>query len=59
MVLLITYYLIIGLVISFGIEHVIRWTGQDVTFLERIWMITLWPVMTIVFIYNFVKGLLG
>ena len=59
MVLLITYYLLIGLVISFGIEHVIRWTEQDVTFSERIWMITLWPFMAIVFIYNFFKGLLG
>jgi hypothetical protein len=59
MVLLITYYLLIGLVVSFGIEHVIRWTNQDVNFWERALMITLWPIMTIIFIYNFLKGLMG
>jgi len=56
MVLLTTYYLIIGLIVAFILEHIIRWTGNDVTFWERIWMISLWPIMTIVFVYNFVKG---
>ena len=59
MVLLVTQYLLVGLVIAFVLEHVIRWTDQDVSHIERFQMIVLWPIMTIVFIYNFLKGMFG
>lgn len=50
-------YLLIGTVTSFLIESTIRWTGQEVSGRERLSMICSWPVMVIVFIYNFLKGL--
>jgi len=59
MITLITYYLLIGLIVTFGIEHVIKWNGMDVTFGERLWSIVLWPIMIVVFVYNFIKGLLN
>jgi len=59
MILLITQYLLVGLIISFLLEHIIRWTEQDVSFLERVWMITLWPIMVLVFLFNFIKGIFG
>ena len=59
MILLIAQYLLVGTIVSFLLEHTIRSVQMDVTFGERLWMITLWPVMVVVFIYNFVKGFLG
>lgn len=59
MVLLITYYLLAGTIIGFGIEHVIKWSGQDLTGLERAQMIALWPITSLVFAFYFIKGLLG
>ena len=57
MIILIAQYLLVGVVISLLIELVIRWTGQEVTHLERFQMIVGWPIMTIIFIYNFFKGM--
>ena len=59
MILLIAQYLLVGTIVSFLLEHTIRSAQMDVTFGERLWMITLWPVMVVVFVYNFIKGLLG
>jgi len=56
--ILIAEYLLIGLAVAFLLEHVIRWTGNDVTGGERYSMIVLWPIMTIVFIFYFIKGIL-
>ena len=56
MILLITQYLLVGTIVSFLIEHVIRWAQMDVTFGERLWMITLWPIMVVIFIVNYIKG---
>ena len=59
MILLIAQYLLVGTIVSFLLEHTIRSVQMDVTFGERLWMITLWPVMVVVFIYNFIKGFLN
>ena len=53
MIILVAQYLLVGVIISLLIELVIRWTGQEVTHLERFQMIVGWPIMTIIFIYNF------
>jgi len=57
--ILIIQYLLAGLIISFLLEHVIRGVGHNVSHGERISMIILWPIMVVVFIYNFIKGFLG
>ena len=59
MVTLIAYYLLAGTIIGYGIEHVVRWSGQDVTGFERAQMIILWPIMSLVFAVYFIKGLLN
>lgn len=59
MILLIAQYLLVGTIVSFLLENTIRSAQMDVTFGERLWMITLWPVMVVVFIYNFFKGFFG
>jgi hypothetical protein len=57
MVTLIAQYLLIGVAVGFTLELVIRWSGQDVTYLERVQMIVGWPIMAIIFIHNFFKGM--
>ena len=52
-------YLLIGLVVSFLLESVIRWADQDVTNLERGMMIFAWPIMGAIFVIYFIKGLLN
>ena len=59
MIILVAQYLLAGVILALGLETVIRWTGQDVDHVERIMMIVAWPVMVFVFVYNFIKGLLG
>jgi hypothetical protein len=58
MILLTAQYLIAGLIVSFLLEHLIRLNDMDVTFGERISMIVFWPVMVLVFVWNFIKGFL-
>ena len=45
MIVLVAQYLLVGVVISLLIELIIRWTGQEVTHLERFQMIIGWPIM--------------
>ena len=59
MLVLSAKFLLIGLIVSFGLEHAIRWTGQSVSFSERLSMIVFWPIMAGVFIFNFVKSFLN
>jgi hypothetical protein len=59
MIILVAQYLLAGVVISLLIELVIRWCDQEITHLERFQMIIGWPVMAIIFIWNFIKGYLG
>jgi len=56
MITLIAQYMLAGLVIAFILETTIRWSDQEVSFMERIALITLWPIMLVVFIYNFIKA---
>ena len=59
MILLITQYLLVGVAVGFILELILRWTEQEVTPLERVTMITAWPLMAFVFVYNFIKGMFG
>ena len=59
MVSLIAQYLLVGVAIGFIIEVFIRLTDQEVSHAERFQMIVAWPIMAVVFIYNFFKGLFG
>ena len=59
MILLAVQYLLVGTILGFLIEHIIRWTGENVDHQERIWLIILWPIMLLVFIFNLLKGFLS
>jgi len=59
MILLTIYYLLAGTIIGCCIEQVVRWSGQNITGWERVQMITLWPIMSAVFMFYFIKGLRG
>ena len=50
------YYFLIGIFTSFILEKLIRESGEEVDWSERFWMITLWPIMDIIFIYHFIKA---
>ena len=52
-------YLLIGTIVGFLLEKVIRSTGYDITGRERASLICGWPVHGTVFIWNFIKGYLG
>lgn len=58
MVLFIAQYLLAGLIVSFILEHVIRFTDQTLNWKERYSMVVLWPIMVAVFVIYFIKGLL-
>jgi len=57
MIILVAQYLLVGVVIAFILEAIIRWTDQEVTHLERLTMIAAWPLMAIIFVYNFIVGM--
>ena len=57
MIVLVAQYLLVGVVIALFLELIIRWTDQEVTHLERFQMIVGWPIMAIIFIYNFIVGM--
>jgi len=48
-------YLLLGVVVSFLLESVLRKVGEDVNMKERIALIFLWPIMLLIFVYNFLK----
>ena len=53
-------YLLIGVVIALLLEFVIRkFTDFEVSTLERFFLITAWPIMALIFIYNFISGMMG
>jgi len=54
---LIWYYLLVGTLIGFILENSIRWVGDKINWIERFWLITLWPLMILSFIYYFIVGL--
>jgi FtsH-binding integral membrane protein len=52
-------YLFIGTIVGLIIESTIRWTGEDVNGIERFWLITVWPLMVLIFIFYFLRSLFG
>lgn len=56
---LILIYLLVGVLIGFMIESLIRTTGEGLSGGERYSLIVFWPVMLAVFLYYFIKGLLN
>tara|TARA_R110001592_G_scaffold114335_1_gene314085 strand:+ start:1125 stop:1310 length:186 start_codon:yes stop_codon:yes gene_type:complete len=58
---LLTYYtliyFLIGTIIGFFLEFAMVTTGENIKWGERIIMVTLWPIMGVTFIWNFIKGL--
>ncbi len=52
-------YLLIGLVIGFLIESISEATGVYYTFWERIALWLFWPIMVLVFIFYFIKGMMS
>jgi len=56
--LLIAQYLLAGVIIAFIMEHLIRFTENTVNGWERYALIILWPIMVVIFIYHFIKGIL-
>ena len=50
-------YLLIGTIVGLVIEYTIRWTGNEVNGIERFWLITIWPLMVLIFVFYFLKGL--
>lgn len=59
MIVLLAQYLLVGVIISLGIELIVRWTGYEVSHAERLLMIISWPIMAVIFVWNFIKGYLG
>lgn len=54
---LILLYLLVGVLIGFMIESLIRVTGNDLNGSERYSLIVLWPIMLAIFLYYFIKSL--
>ena len=56
MILLAKYFLI-GVAVGLILELVIqKYTNFEVKPLERFFLVTVWPVMALIFIYNFIIG---
>lgn len=53
---LIASYLLVGVVVGFLIELAIRKFNYEIDNSERLVMIGLWPVMAVIFAYNFLKA---
>lgn len=54
---LICLYLLVGTIIGLFLEKSIRLVGEDVSVIQRFWIITCWPLMILVFIYYFILGI--
>jgi len=52
-------YLLIGTIVGLVIEYIIRWTDNEVNGIERFWLITVWPLMVLIFVYYFLRSLFG
>ena len=55
MITYISYYFIIGTLVGFSIEFLIRFVGNEVSMPERIFIILFWPLICIIFVYYFIK----
>tara|TARA_B100001564_G_C20104997_1_gene430943 strand:+ start:193 stop:369 length:177 start_codon:yes stop_codon:yes gene_type:complete len=54
---LILYYLLVGTAVAFFLELVVRAVDFQVSVGERAVLIILWPIMLLVFLFNFIRGL--
>ena len=52
-------YLFIGTIVGLFLETMIRMDNNYVSMYERFWVITLWPLMLMIFIYYFLRSLFG
>tara|TARA_Y100001972_G_C7636621_1_gene319678 strand:+ start:768 stop:950 length:183 start_codon:yes stop_codon:yes gene_type:complete len=50
-------YLLVGTFAGFLLEKAVRANGDKVNGWERFSIITLWPLMTAIFIFSFIKGM--
>jgi len=50
-------YLFIGTIVGLFLETMIRMDNNYVNMYERFWVITMWPLMLMIFIYYFLKHL--
>jgi len=54
---LLAIYLLVGTIVGFGLETIIRaFTDMEVNGWERLSLITLWPIMVVIFLYNLLIG---
>jgi len=54
---LLAIYLLVGTIVGFGLETIVRaFTDDEVNGWERLSLITLWPLMVIIFLYNLIVG---
>jgi len=50
-------YLFIGTIVGLLLETMVRMSYNSVNMYERFWLITLWPLMLLIFLYYFFKHL--
>jgi len=48
-----------GTAVAFLLETTVRNIGETVSWGERLALITLWPIMLVWFLFNFLKGFFG
>jgi len=56
MIQLIALYLLAGTIVGFFLESVVRAVGESFNGWERASVIITWPIMLVVFIFNFIIG---
>jgi len=59
MIQLISLYLLAGTFVGLLLERAVRRNGDDVSGWERLWVITLWPIMGSIFLFHFIKAFFG
>lgn len=57
--ILVSQYLLVGVIIAFLLEIFMRWTDTEVNMWERLSMIAVWPIMIAIFTWHFLTGLFG
>jgi hypothetical protein len=57
--ILVSQYLLVGVIIAFLLEIFMRWTDTEVNMWERLSMIAVWPIMIAIFMWHFLTGLFG
>jgi len=52
------FYLLVGAILAFAVELLVRLSDDSFTMGERISFIIFWPIMGGIFLYHFIKELL-